>query len=376
MEINYTGKQRMLNAYRGISSGRAPVAPEFWYYIPARVLGVDMIQFQREIPHWQALKTTFEHYKTEGWGIAGAGSVNESISGSYNYYKLDNGRYRADGTTVYKGHEFNSSVIFDKVEPSWSVRFPADEDRKIIPFLDMQLDESIRYFFDDATRAYESVGESYLLEMSFASTFFDFVAWGTGFERAIEFFCTADEQLLDRYQKRYIESRIRFIDEAVASTPFESYFIGCGYSCNSLISPALWRRWDKPVITEMGKRLHKYGKLVHLHYHGKVIETTGDLSGMEIDCVCPFERPIGGDVSGREGLIEVRRLLMDKVTFNGNVQTVETLIRGTPEDVRAEVREIKEVFSGSARLIIGTGDQVGLETPDENIFAMVDEAMR
>ena len=29
---NMTGKQRMLNAYRGLPNDRPAVAPEFWYY--------------------------------------------------------------------------------------------------------------------------------------------------------------------------------------------------------------------------------------------------------------------------------------------------------------------------------------------------------
>jgi len=38
------------------------------------------------------------------------------------------------------------------------------------------------------------------------------------------------------------------------------------------------------------------------------------------------------------------------------------------------VRQIKETFAGEPRLIIGTGDQVGRETLEENIFAMIEEA--
>jgi len=68
----------------------------------------------------------------------------------------------------------------------------------------------------------------------------------------------------------------------------------------------------------------------------------------------------------------VRAALDERVTFNGNVHTVETLIRGKPADVRREVSQIREAFAGSSRLIIGTGDQVGRETPDENIAAMVE----
>jgi uroporphyrinogen-III decarboxylase len=134
----------------------------------------------------------------------------------------------------------------------------------------------------------------------------------------------------------------------------------------------MWRRWDKPYIRSIANEVHRHGKLLHLHFHGDSIATAADFAELGLDCVCPFERPPGGDVAGRQGLEAVRRLLGDRVTMNGNVHTVETLIRGAPADVRREVREIMQVFEGSARLIVGTGDQVGRETPEENIEAMIE----
>ena len=91
--------------------------------------------------------------------------------------------------------------------------------------------------------------------------------------------------------------------------------------------------------------------------------------------MCPFERP-PGDIVGVEGIKEVREILNEKTTFNGNVHTVEALIYGTPETVRQQVKEIKEAYEGSNRLIVGTGDQVGGETPDENIWAMIEETRK
>jgi len=35
----------MLAAYEGRDTGAVPVAPEFWCYIPARLLGVPMYEF-------------------------------------------------------------------------------------------------------------------------------------------------------------------------------------------------------------------------------------------------------------------------------------------------------------------------------------------
>jgi uroporphyrinogen-III decarboxylase len=94
-----------------------------------------------------------------------------------------------------------------------------------------------------------------------------------------------------------------------------------------------------------------------------------ELVALGCDCICPFERPPGGDVTD---LKQVRRVLSEHCAFNGNVHTVETLIRGTPAGVRREVSAILEVWGDSPRLIVGTGDQVGGETPDENLYAMIE----
>ena len=114
---------------------------------------------------------------------------------------------------------------------------------------------------------------------------------------------------------------------------------------------------------------HACGGLIHHHFHGRCAAVLPELVALGLDCLCPFERPPGGDVSD---LDSVRALLDGRTTFNGNVHTVETLLNGTPDDVRREVAEIMAAFEGSPRVIVGTGDQVGGGTSDENIFAMID----
>jgi uroporphyrinogen-III decarboxylase len=218
------------------------------------------------------------------------------------------------------------------------------------------------------------VGESYLLEASLGVPFFDYFAGSRqgGLEQAIFDFAERENDLR-RLQERYIDNRIRLAAALCRKTPFESFFIGCSWSCNSLIGPAMWRTWDKPVIAAVADEVHRHGRLLHVHFHGRCMETVADFAEMGIDCICPFERPPGGDVTD---LSRVRAVLGDRVTVNGNVHTVETLIRGTPDGVRREVRQILTAFRGNPRVIVGTGDQVGRETPEENLHAMIEEARR
>ena len=367
----FTPKQRMLNAYRGIPADRAPVAPEFWYYYPAKILGVPMIELEREIPFWQALKAVIERYACEGFGIAMAKTLNPDLTE----------RVKMDGyleTTIYQYKDFCFELQkrYDKEEPCWVTKRLGDSPADLPHILDMLLDPNNILDFSDAVNAHTAVGNSFLLELWCGVPFFDFIAEILGFEEAVMYFADEDDSVLEQIRDRYIAYQQEMVRQASAATPFESYMIGCSYSCNSLIGKIMWRRWDKPYLHAMADELHRHGKLLHAHFHGRSIETAADFAEIGLDCVCPFERGPGGDVSTLEELSYVRRMLDNKVTFNGNVHTVNTLIRGTPNQVRREVQEIKAAFHGSHRYIIGTGDQVGRETPEENILAMIEEAKK
>ncbi|NJD03794.1 MAG: hypothetical protein FIA99_14620 [Ruminiclostridium sp.] len=376
MQRVITPKQRMLNAYKGIFSDRFPVAPEFWYFYPAKVLGVSMLEFERELPFWQSLQKTFGKFGTEGWGIVFQDVINEDMKKTVRLDKIDGTRYRETTSAVFRGHEFISTKIFDLYEPSWVEKHMVDSEDELPGCIDMLLSEKNGFDFDGIIKAHTAVGEDYLLEVWMGTPFFDFIAEMIGFEKAIMYFIGEDEEILEGYRDRLIQYQKEFIRKVCRNTPYESFMLGCSYSCNSLIGPSMWRKWDRPYIQAMADEIHKLGKLLHIHFHGRSMETVQDFADMGVDCVCPFERGPGGDVDGLEGLKKVRELLRDKVTMNGNVHTVETLIRGTAEDVKREVREIKEAFAGSARMIIGTGDQVGRETPEENILAMIEEAKK
>ena len=363
----------MLNAYRGIFSDRYPVAPEFWCYYPAKVLGVDMIELERKIPLWQALHTTFKKYGCEGWGCASPEINNQDANSTSELKKISEKQYRSTTTTRFMGHEFRCGRVYGKDDPSWTVEYPVKDEKDLSLYMDMMLSEKTIFGFSSVNDAYFSVSEDYLLEFDLGVPFFDFIAEAMGFENAILYFMSNHNSILEAYLKRYIDFNIEKIHLACQETKMESFFIGCSYSCNSLLGPKLWRRWDKPFIQAMSDETHQQGKLLHLHFHGKSMETVSDFVDIGIDTVCPFERPPGGDVTDLKLL---RKLLEGKVTMNGNIHTVETLIKGSVEDVKGEVREIKDAFAGEPRLIIGTGDQVGRETPEENIFAMIEEANR
>lgn len=371
-----TPKQRMLNAYRGLPVDTVPVAPEFWYYYPAKLLGVDMIEFSRDVPFHQALKHTFETFQCEGWGVTFPGMPNPDLEGSSSERWVSADRLECHSEIRTPAGTLTSASVQDRHEPGWGLEHPLkDFARDLKAYEIMSLPPPELMQVEGMIDAWQEVGESYLLEAWLGVPFFDF--YGSGREGGMAqtiYDLIEHEAELEELRQKHLAHMVEKTRLLCERTPFESFVIGCSWSCNSLEGPLLWRRWDKPVIAAVAEECHRHGRLLHIHFHGKCLESVAEFAEIGIDCVCPFERPPGGDVEGLEGLQEVARLLDGKVTMNGNIHTVETLIRGTPEDARREVREVCEAFAGTNRVIVGTGDQVGRETPEENLWAMIEEA--
>ena len=367
-------RARMLAAYAGSPVDRVPVAPEFWYYIPARALGLRMVDLELEVPHWQALQQTFRAYGCEGWGIvAPAAPVAWGAPGRHRetVKEIAPGRYEQRTEDEVAGRSLVWRRILDAVEPSWIVERPIKDFALDWPAYEtLALTEPDALDWSPVQEALDAVGDDYLLEVFVGFPFVDFA--GEPREGGLEqvlldlFDCEVEMQAL---QARYIDYLVGKIEAAFRHTTARSVFIASGWSSLSLLSPAVWRKWERPVLKAAVEAAHRCGGLVHHHFHGRSMAILPELVDLGLDCLCPFERPPGGDVTD---LADVRETLGDRTTFNGNVHTVETLIRGSPADVRAEVLEILEAFEGCPRLIVGTGDQVGLETPDDNIHAMVE----
>jgi len=109
----------MLAAYRGELPDTVPVAPEFWYYLPARLLGVDIVRFEREIPLWEALLKTFRHYQTEGWGAVFTSVPAPDVISSEKWLDLGGGHFEARTTSRTPHGEIASSQLYARDEPSW-----------------------------------------------------------------------------------------------------------------------------------------------------------------------------------------------------------------------------------------------------------------
>jgi uroporphyrinogen decarboxylase len=90
----------------------------------------------------------------------------------------------------------------------------------------------------------------------------------------------------------------------------------------------------------------------------------------ELDCINPLEPPPMGDCD----LAEIKQRSGDRLALMGNLHTTDVMWRGTPEAVREASQQAIEAAGGGGGFILSTGDQCGRDTPDANLFAMVEAA--
>ncbi len=79
-----------------------------------------------------------------------------------------------------------------------------------------------------------------------------------------------------------------------------------------------------------------------------------------------------GDVD----LDELKKVHGRRFAFMGNLHTTDVMLNGSAELVRQQALEAMRVAGCGGGFILSTGDQCGRDTPEENIFAMVEAARR
>jgi uroporphyrinogen decarboxylase len=92
----------------------------------------------------------------------------------------------------------------------------------------------------------------------------------------------------------------------------------------------------------------------------------------DVNMINPLEIAPMGDVD----LAEVKKARGKQISLMGNLHTTDVMLRGTPELVREKaIKAMRDAGQGGG-FILSTGDQCGRETPDENLFALVEAAKK
>jgi uroporphyrinogen decarboxylase len=131
------------------------------------------------------------------------------------------------------------------------------------------------------------------------------------------------------------------------------------------MGPHLWHEFLYPVLKRMYGFVRRAGKYVMIHSCGDVDELFDDLIGIGLNCFNPFQ-PEVMDVFALMGQYRGR------LAFHGGLSTQRTLPYGTPEDVRAETRQLLELGQAGGYIFAPAHDVEG-DVPLANMLAFIEE---
>jgi uroporphyrinogen decarboxylase len=130
---------------------------------------------------------------------------------------------------------------------------------------------------------------------------------------------------------------------------------------------AQYRRFAFPACKKLIERAHACGAIVHLH------NSEGSLPYLLA------ESELGADIVNcgpAADMAAVRQALGGRTCFSGNLDPIEVLMRGTPEQVAAEVERIVETCYRGGGYLFCTGEMNPRDTPAENLRAMIEAVRR
>jgi uroporphyrinogen decarboxylase len=139
-----------------------------------------------------------------------------------------------------------------------------------------------------------------------------------------------------------------------------------------LISPKMYRSIVKPYQAEiMAAIKSRTGAKIFYHSDGNIYPLLGDLIEIGVDLLNPVQ------VSARDmgDTARLKREFGDRLSFCGAIDSQDVLPRGTPDDVRREVRRrIKDLGPGGG-YILASVHCIQPDVPPENVCALFEEAL-
>lgn len=131
------------------------------------------------------------------------------------------------------------------------------------------------------------------------------------------------------------------------------------------ISPAMWRTFLRDGFRRFIDIGHQFGCKVAHHSCGSIAALLDDF----VECGLDVLNPLQPGVRGMD-YAAIKRGYGERLCFHGAISIQQTLPYGTPEQVRAEVRDRFEKLAGGGGYIFCSAHNIQADTPVENIEAL------
>jgi uroporphyrinogen decarboxylase len=382
MPPTMTGRERMLAAFRREKADTVPVSPDISAMVPVRLSRKPFDEmFLDGKPHngyasasvAQAYVDAVNYYGMDGWYIYG--SMREIAPQDRPHWqsrleRLPEGGQRKYEFTQTPYGELTKRTLYPVSEPPWEEEKPVKDLRRDWPKLRAMIGDDENWCWEETFEDRDRIGEKgvYSVAIGIPQDWWFFQRDG-GYN--VMFYDYADDpsfiQEIYAFYERYALARV----EAACQAGADEIMLGGSASSLSVSSPKNFRKFDLPFIQKAAEICKRYGVFSHLHVCGrsrKVVEMVCEET--DVDVMEPLEEPPGGDVD----IAEIKKRYGHKICMKGNINTFEFMLRATPEQVEEKAKRLIDDCAADGGFVLATGDQCGRDTPDANLFKLVEVA--
>ena len=375
-----TRRERFLAAIAGVLPDRVPVSPDTSNYIPAKRTGLPFwdIYFYNKIPLWKAYLDVADYFDFEAWncscGVHVFETSNDNVESIHEdrYDESQDAMIRHTTVRTPDGELTGSKTCFRGDPPSPTEKFIKDFDRDWPAFRHL-LQEPTGLNMDTLEQARaETLGRDQAFGVSVGYP--GFHHWFVHVDGGLEQLTMAwmdQPRYLDEWFDRSFAMGTKGLEMLLALDQKPDYVFLGGSGTITMASPELARRYALPAIQRWSKMAKDAGVPTLLHSCGKSMPLLKMVAEeTDLDMINPLESPPMGDVH----LDEAKRKFGDRIGLMGNLHTTDIMLHATPEQVtRAALEAMRDAGQGG-RFNLSTGDQCGRETPDDNLFGLVEAA--
>ena len=170
----------------------------------------------------------------------------------------------------------------------------------------------------------------------------------------------------DRVCQFYYEANEIFFQQA--GDLVDGYFFGndFGTQRDLMVSPKSFDKFIMPWFRRFTEQGHRYGHQVILHSCGSIYRVIDRLIESGVDCLHPLQaRAHNMDAE------TLAREFKGRIAFLGGVDAQNVLPHGTPAEVKAEVRRVRDLL-GPNLIISPSHEAILPDVPPENVAALIE----
>lgn len=347
-------KERVRKALERGKPDRVPVFPVITSLHAARVTGIKY----RDIVlnpwlNYEALLRAWRLYKFDGFELGIYSKLDEDIL----ITKISNEEYLVkDGKPIARLQERDMPIFLKNEIP---IKDEKDLEKiKIKSWKEYVENGQV----EPIKRVLEEVGEDAFIAGTAASQSMNFLVSMRGSQQAL-LDLIDNPKLAHKIMEIGTEISIQ-IGYALIEAGVDAIYIGDAWASSTIISPSQYKEFCLPYHKKATEAFHRKGIPVYLHICGNCMPILEYMVETGVDAIEPLD-PLGG-----VNIEEVKERVGDKVCLKGGINTL-TLLAGTPEDIMQEAKYCIEKAGKDGGYILGSGDDIPVEAPVENVKAMV-----